>query len=197
MVAAVTLKTIPFQTKPAELIVIPKAYAFHFAKVLHVRLEHLSLAEMKRQFDRLLYAQLQQDLPRSSGVLRVSLPGIKDPAQIDDDLQNGDKARQDRLPLQLRCHGRVPAKSTGLEREPHKLYLHESDPRPKKKKKLCDAICILASRMRLSKDQLTIRVDAYSSFKSPSTDSSLDAFSIKIDVGYANNVNKNSVAENV
>jgi hypothetical protein len=38
-------------------------------------------------------------------------------------------------------------------------------------------------------------VDAHSSLKSLSTDSSLDAFSIKIKVGHAKNVNKNSVAE--
>jgi hypothetical protein len=60
---------------------------------------------------------------------------------------------------------------------------------------LRNSICILTSRMRLSKDQLTIRVDAHSNLKSLSTDTSLDAFSIKIYVGHAKNVNKNSVAE--
>jgi hypothetical protein len=64
-----------------------------------------------------------------------------------------------------------------------------------RKETLGDSICILASRMRLSKDQLTVRVDAHSSLKSLSTDTSLNAWGIKIDVGHAKNVNKNSVAE--
>lgn len=46
----IALKTIPLKTKPAKLIVIPKAYAFNFAKVLNIRLDHPSLAELKRQF---------------------------------------------------------------------------------------------------------------------------------------------------
>ena len=36
----VVKKALPFQAKPAELLVIPQSYAFNCSKVLHMRFNH-------------------------------------------------------------------------------------------------------------------------------------------------------------
>ena len=48
----VSLHQLPFHPKPDELIVIPRSYAFTFAKVLHVKLNHPIPSQMRKQFSR-------------------------------------------------------------------------------------------------------------------------------------------------
>ena len=48
----VSLKPIPFQAKPAELIVIPRSHSFTFAKALHIKLDHPLPNQFKLQFSR-------------------------------------------------------------------------------------------------------------------------------------------------
>ena len=43
-------KVVPFQSHPAELIVIPRSHTFKFAKVLHIKLEHPLPSQFKLQF---------------------------------------------------------------------------------------------------------------------------------------------------
>ena len=52
----VVKKPISFQATPAELIVIPQAYVYNCAKVLHVKFNHPSHAQLKMQFGRHYFA---------------------------------------------------------------------------------------------------------------------------------------------
>ena len=52
----VRLKNVPLQAKPAETIVIPRAFAFTLAKSLHDNLNHPSPSQMLKQFQKPYFA---------------------------------------------------------------------------------------------------------------------------------------------
>ena len=56
----VSLKQVVFEPCPVELIVIPRAYAFTFAKTLHVNLNHPLPSQMSKQFSR-KYFMLEEE----------------------------------------------------------------------------------------------------------------------------------------
>ena len=58
----VRLKNIPMQAKPAELIVIPRMFAFTLAKALHVNLNHPSQSQMIKQFQKQFFALDERNL---------------------------------------------------------------------------------------------------------------------------------------
>jgi hypothetical protein len=48
----ISLKTVPYQLRQTEQIVIPRLHAFTFAKALHVKLDHPVHDQMQKQFSR-------------------------------------------------------------------------------------------------------------------------------------------------
>ena len=58
----VRLKNIPMQAKPAELVVIPRMFAFTLAKALHVNLNHPSQSQMIKQFQKQFFALDERNL---------------------------------------------------------------------------------------------------------------------------------------
>jgi hypothetical protein len=56
----VVKKRVQFQAKPAELIVIPEAFAFTCGKALHVKFNHPTKSQMRKMFDR-SYFMLNSD----------------------------------------------------------------------------------------------------------------------------------------
>ena len=51
----VVLKQIPLQATPSELIVVPRPFAFTFAKTLHVNLNHPNPSQMRKQWSKRYY----------------------------------------------------------------------------------------------------------------------------------------------
>ena len=51
----VVLRTVPFQAKPAEAIVVPKPFTFSVAKAMHILWDHPNRTQMKQKFNRQLH----------------------------------------------------------------------------------------------------------------------------------------------
>ena len=190
----VFLKQIPFQSRPEELIVIPRSHAFTFAKALHVKLNHPLPAQMQKQFSR-QYFMLDE-----ARTLQRVWDTCEFPCQASRILPKETmKYKTETKPEKLGqfFNGDVMEESGQkilILRENLTSYTDSLIIKNQTKPCLKDALIVLASRLKLG-DNLTIRTDGQSSLASLRADKSLEPLGIFLEIGRPKNINKNAPAE--
>ena len=190
----VSLKQIPFQPRPEELIVIPRPYSFTFSKALHVQLNHPLPNQMLKQFSRQYFMLdeakiLQQvfdtcDVPcQASKILPKEVLKFKTETKPD---KLGQYFNAD---VMEESGQKILVIRENLTSFTDSMFIKNQT-----KPALKDALIVLTSRLKLG-NHLNIRVDGQSSLASLRTDKSLEPLGIFLDVGQPKNVNKNATAD--
>ena len=190
----VKLNQVPFQAKPAELIVIPKPYAFTFAKAFHVQLNHPTKAQMQKQFSKSYFILDEAktlsnvfdscDYPcQASLILPKEIKTFNTETKPDRVGQffNADVIEESKQKILVLRENLTSFTATCLIKNQLKDSLREG-------------LILLISRVRLGQTT-SIRVDSHSSFVSLKNDKILQDNGILLDIGHAKNINKNAVAE--
>ena len=190
----VVKKQIPFETKPIELIVVPRKFAKTVIECLHNNLDHPLPSQMQKQLDRRYFmldgnqiikdvdlecsypCQALKKLPKETfnfkTETKVEVPGSYFNADVMEDYSQ--------KILILRCN-LTSFSITDFVKDQRKDTLRE-------------ALTVLSSKIRLAPN-ITIRLDGQASFKSLVNDQGLDQQGISLVIGHSKNVNKNSPAE--
>ena len=190
----VSLHQLPFHPKPEELIVIPHSYAFTFAKVLHVKLNHPIPSQMRKQFSR-QYFMLDE-----AKILQEVFDTCDVPCQVSrihpkEVLQFSTETKPDKLGQFFNADV--------MEESMHKIliicenltsFTDSISIKNQTKPALKDALIILTSRLKIG-DKMSIRVDGQSSLGSLREDKSLEPLGIFLDIGHPKNANKNAIAD--
>ena len=187
-------KPVPFQSKPAELIVIPRSHAFTFAKALHVKLDH----PLPHQF-RLRFAR-QYCILDKKNVLQSVYDTCDVPCQASrilpkETLKFTTKTKPEIPGNFLNADVMIESKQKILVvRDNLTSFTQATLISGEKKETLKEALFTLGSNLRLGPTAV-IRVDSHSSLASLHTDGSLQQLGFTLDLGHPKNVNKNSPAE--
>lgn len=189
----VVKKSLPFQAKQAELIVIPRYYAPTLVKCLHDNSDHPSNSQMKKLIDRSYFILDDMDFIKNGfnpcdspcQALRI-LP--KELVSYSTETKESSPGRYFHLDVLEDYSQKIAVMRDNLS----SFTVTELIPN-QQKDTLRDTIIILSSRVRLG-STITIRVDAQSSLKSLAKDDTVVKMGIIIDVGQSKNKNKNSVA---
>ena len=188
-------KTMPFQARPSELIVIPRAYAPNICRLIHIKLDHPLPSQMKKLFSKSYFtldadAVLQEvyntcDVPcQASKILPKEKIEYKTETKP---LTAGSFLNADVLE---EAHQKILVLRDHLTSYTSTMFIPNQT-----KDTLRDSLLILASRTRRSTSKVTCRVDAHSSFKGLADDGSLEKMGIFLEIGHPKNPNHNSVAE--
>ena len=188
-------KQLPFQAKPAELIVIPRAYAPNLCRIIHNKLDHPVPSQMKKLFSKSYFTldsdtilkevydtcevpcQASRILPKEMMEYKTETKPLTAGSFLNADVM--EEARQKVLVLRdnltsYTSTAFIPNQTTATLR---------------------DSLLILASRTRLNRSPVQCRVDAHSSLKALATDGSLAKMGLLLEIGHPKNPNHNSVAE--
>ena len=188
-------KQLPFQVKPAELIVIPRAFAHNLARVIHHRLDHPNHSQMKQQFGRSYYTL------DSDRVLKEIFDTCQYPCQASRTLP---KETMNYVTETKATAAGSHLNADVMEESKQKIlvlrdnltsYTSTCVIKDQTKQTLRDALLVLASRTRLNKNPVQCRVDAHSSLKALAKDKSLEEFGVILDIGHPKNINHNPVSE--
>ena len=188
-------KTMPFQAKPAELLVIPRAYAPNLCRIIHNKLDHPVPSQMKKLFSK-SYFTLDSD-----AVLKEVYDNCEVPCQASRILPKETmEYKTETKPLTagsfLNADVMEEARQKVLVlRDNLTSYTSTAFIPNQTKDTLRDSLLILASRTRLNRSPLQCRVDAHSSLKALAADGSLEKMGLLLEVGHPKNPNHNSVAE--
>ena len=190
----VSLHQTPFQPKPTELIVIPRPYAFTFAKALHVNVNHPLPTQMRKQFSR-QYFMLDEAtiLQKVWDTCEVPCQASKIlPKEI---LQFTTETKPEQLGQFFNADVMEESSQKILViRENLTSFTDSLIIKNQTKPALKDALIVLTSRLKLG-NNVSIRVDGQSSLASLRADKSLEPLGIFLDIGRPKNVNKNATAE--
>jgi hypothetical protein len=191
----VVKKTVDFQAKPAELIVIPEAFAFTCGKALHIRFNHPTHSQMKKMFDR-TYFMLNSDQ-----ILKQVWESCDYPCQANmilpkETMSYKSETIPKRLGSNFHADVLVEAKQKILiSRENLSTYTGTMFVENQQKDTLKDGLLILLSRSRLGQQSVSCRVDGQSSLKSLAENQALLHHGISLEVGNSKNKNSNSVID--
>ena len=190
----VALKSVPYQAKPNELLVIPRSYSFTFGKALHHNLNHPSHSQMIQQFDR-KYFMLD-----SKNVLKMVFDTCEYPCQASHILpKESVEYSTETKPSRLGEHfGADVLQESGQKilvvREILTSFTDSIIVKNQTKQCLKDALVILLSRLKLG-PRAQIRVDGQSALSSLKVDKSLEPLGIHLVVGRPKNPNKNATVD--
>ena len=190
----VRLKNVPLQAKPAETIVIPRAFAFTLAKSLHVNLNHPLPSQMLKQFQKRYFALdekilLQQvyetcDYPcQASRILpkeTMKFSTTTKPSKIGE-MYNADVLEE--------ANQKILVIRENLTSYTDSMLLKDQT-----KPTLKSALITLLSRLKVG-PTCSVRVDNQSSLASLCKDRSLEPHGILLITGEPKNVNKNAVVD--
>ena len=191
----VVKKPISFQATPAELIVIPQAYVYNCAKVLHVKFNHPSHAQLKMQFGRHYFAL------RSEKALKYVWKSCEFPCQANRILPKETMTfKTETFPDRVGSHFSADVIQEAkqkiiIARENLTSYTATMKIPNQLKTTLRDNLLILLSRCRLGQQGITCRVDGHSSLKSLSQDQSLTHHGIFLEVGHSKNKNSTAIVD--
>ena len=190
----VSLKQVPFQPKPNELIVIPRSYAFTFSKVLHGEWNHPLPNQMKQKFSR-QYFMLEESQTLQKVFDTCEVPCQASRILPKEVLNFKTETKADRLSQYFNADVMEESgQKIFVIRENLTSYTDSMIIKNQTKVAIKDALIILTSRLKLG-DNLTIRVDGQSSLASLRADKSLEPLGIFLEIGHPKNINKNSTAE--
>ena len=188
------LKQVPLQANPNKLIVIPRPFSFTFAKALHVRLNHPSPSQMKKQWSR-KYFMLNENQ-----ILQKVFDSCDVPCQASKILPKElfDYTMQNE-PQRL---GQFFNADVMEEAKQKILVVHENLTsftdavilQNQTKQSLKEGLFVILSRLKLA-DKPSVHVDGQSSLRSLRSDDSLKQLGITLDIGLPKNANKNAVAD--
>ena len=190
----VILKPVPFQAKPNELPVIPKAFAYTFAKALHNKLNHPTPHQMKIQFNR-RYFMLNED-----AILKQVFDFCDVPCQASKILRKETMSYSTETKSQtagqyLNADVMVESGQQILViRDNLTSYTDTVIIKNQTKPVLKEALLVSTSRFKLG-DTTYIRVDGQSSLSSLSRDRSLESAGLFLLIGRPKNVNKNATVD--
>ena len=190
----ISQKPIPYQSRPAELIVIPRSHAFTFAMALHVKLDHPNISQMQLQFGR-QYFMLDE-----AKTLRSVFDSCDYPCQASRLLPRETMTFTTETKAESPGHylnADVMVESSQkilLVRDNLTSYTATDFVKNEQKETIKEALFTLCSRLRLG-PSATVRVDGQSSLASLQADGSLQSLGIVLEIGHAKNPNKNSPAE--
>ena len=190
----ITLQQVPLHPKPIELIVIPRPYAFTFAKTLHIKLNHPVPSQMKKQFSR-QYFMLDE-----SKVLQKVFDTCDVPCQASrilpkEILQFTTETKPAKLGQYFNADVMEESSQKILViRENLTSFTDTLIIKNQTKPALREALIVLTSRLKLG-NTLTVRVDGQSSLASLRADKSLEPLGIFLEIGRPKNVNKNATAD--
>ena len=188
-------KQMPFQARPAELIVIPRSYAPNICRIIHNKLDHPVPSQMKKLFSKSYFTldsdtvlkevydtcevpcQASRILPKETMEYKTETKPLTAGSFFNADVM--EEARQKVLVL----------------RDNLTSYTSTTFIKDQTKNTLRDALLILASRTRLNRRPVQCRVDAHSSLKGLAKDGSLEKMGLLLEMGHPKNPNHNSVAE--
>ena len=184
---------LPSCSKPEELIVIPRHYAFTFSEALHVKFNHPILSEMRTQFSR-HYFMLDE-----AKVLQQMLDSCDIPCQASKFLPKEIPQLAEAKPEKL---GQFFTADVMEESCQNILVICENLTsftdsliiKNQTKPELREALIVLTSRLKLG-NNLSIRVDIQSSLASLRADKSLESLGIFLIISQLKNVNKNATAD--
>ena len=120
--------SLPFQAVPAELIVIPRAFAHNFATAIHHILDHPLHSQMKKLFSR-SYFMLDADKTLQKVYNSCSYP-CQASQNILKEVQHRNKANCCRITPQCGCDGRINTEDTCAEGQSDKLHVNMSNSEP-------------------------------------------------------------------
>ena len=190
----VVLKSIPFQSRPTEAIVIPRAYAFTFSKALHVQFDHPNKTQMILKFKR-QYFMLDEKkiLDRVHDTCEYPCRAkLRLPKEV---MEYNTETKPDTLASYFNADVMEESgQKILLLRENLTSMTATTFIKSQTKHELRDSLLLLALRLRLQKP-LTIRTDPHPSFAGLHGDPYLEKVGISLEIGHAKNVNKNAVAE--
>ena len=190
----VHLKQVPFQAKPAELIVIPRSHAFTFAKALHIRLNHPLPSQFHQQFSRQYFILNQKDILLSV-YNSCDVPCQAAKLIPKETMTFVSETKPSSPGTHLNADVLVEAgQKILLVRDNLTSYTATMIIKNEQKEILKESLFTLASSLRLGRSAV-IRVDAHSSLAALKNDGSLDRLGFSLDVGHPKNVNKNATAE--
>ena len=190
----VSLKQIPFQPKPEELIVIPRPYSFTFSKALHVQLNHPLPSQMMKQFSR-QYFMLDE-----SKILQQVWDTCEVPCQASkiipkETMEFKTETKPDKIGKFFNADViEESGQKILIIRENLTSFTDSMFIKNQTKLALKDALIVLTSRLKLG-NHLSVRVDGQSALASLRTDKSLEPLGIFLEVGQPKNVNKNATAD--
>ena len=190
----VSLRQIPFQPRPEELIVIPRSYSFTFSKALHVQLNHPLPSQMMKQFTR-RYFMLDE-----SKILQQVWNTCDVPCQASkiipkETMEFRTETKPDKLGKYFNADVMEESGQKILViRENLTSFTDSMFIKNQTKLALKDALIVLTSRLKLG-NHLIIRVDGQSALASLRADKSLEPLGIFLEVGQPKNVNKNATAD--
>ena len=187
-------KPVPFQSKPAELIVIPRSHAFTFAKALHVKLDHPLPHQFRLRFAR-QYCILDEKNILQSVYDTCDVPCQATRILPKETLKFATETKPEVPGNFLNADVMMESKQKVLVVRDNLTSFTQTTLIPgEKKETLKEALFTLSSNLRLGPTAI-IRVDSHSSLASLHKDGSLQQLGFTLDLGHPKNVNKNSPAE--
>ena len=187
-------KPVPFQSKPAELIVIPRSHAFTFAKALHVKLDHPLPHQFRLRFAR-QYCILDEKNILQSVYDTCDVPCQATRILPKETLKFATETKPEVPGNFLNADVMIESKQKVLVVRDNLTSFTQAALIPgEKKETLKEALFTLSSNLRLGPTAI-IRVDSHSSLASLHKDGSLQQLGFTLDLGHPKNVNKNSPAE--
>ena len=188
-------RQMPFQARPAELIVIPRSYAPNICRIIHNKLDHPVPNQMKKLFNK-SYFTLDSDT-----VLKEVYDTCEVPCQASRILPKETmEYKTETKPLTAGSFLNADVMEEAQQkilvlRDNLTSYTSTTHIKNQTKDTLRDSLLILASRTRLNHNPTQCRVDAHSSLKALAKDGSLEKMGILLDIGHPKNPNHNSPAE--
>ena len=190
----VVLKQVPLQPKPQELIVVPRAFSFTFAKALHVRLNHPNLSQMKKQWWR-KYFMLDENKTLQKVFDSCHVPCQASKILPKELFTYTTQTKPERLGQYFNADVVEESKQKILVvRENLTSFTDAILIQNQTKQALKEGLIVILSRLRLA-DNPIVRVDGQSSLSSLRSDGSLEQLGITLEVGLPKNANKNAVAD--
>ena len=190
----VFLKTMPLSPKPVQLLVIPRPFAFTFAKAFHVQQNHPAPSQMHKQWTKQYFMldekKIIMDVYKSCTTpCQASKLLPKELHQYSTDTKPVKIGQFLNADVMEECGQKILVVRDNLTSYTDTFILKNQT-----KPVLRDALIVITSRLMLG-NRTTIRVDGHSSLNGLRTDKSLEPLGIFLEIGRPKNPNKNAVAD--